>query len=1088
MNDPRLTFTVLHQASPTLPSYFTTNIKDSDVYSCHWSIFAEGVRQTKEIYDRKEYAPLIIPASWKATKEGFHNEPSSNFHTKKSANNVLDWYMLPVDVDEVLTIEKAKKLFKKYSYVGYTTYNHTLKKNKFRLLFPLAQPISNHDFQMRKDAIRDFIDCADKASLNASQGFYLPSCHEGNKEEANNWINHGEFLDLNTFNVDTTKVDEPLPVKKWEVVSEIDLSTHHEALEYLMTFIQDELSMKGDHKDCLVLHSILNSFLVSDGEHENILRTFKRVDSKHNIHATIKTANPKFGGIGSMVNLFKRLGVLDSFDMKKFKTLSGIITRDTTSDYIGAGQTSCIKNYTLSNNVVTQTVTEDLLSFNETKIFKNVGDILTDGSFMRGINILDAPTNSGKTYLFTNILKRKRILIVPTKSLVEQISSTGNIDKCYEKMAFPKKSQAVVMTYDKIQLFMNLVDSGDINKQDYDLFVDEAHNLYSSYSYRPTAMNSVLRAITLLYFEKVILMSGTLREEFLPKIKISQRINITRDVPVKQVCNVIHTNGWVNFIQENTSKDHLTLILINDKMKGRSLSDELLKIGIRSQVFNANNQSDIDNIEMLSNEFVKDDINALIFTSIGVEGLNIKNINIKKIIAVGDHSSATLEQLKNRARSCNPELFLIKKIIQDKGYVRNINIRKKLKSADNYLNYANGELENANKYDKKSVAKQININLKSLPSDLEYIIGFDPIELNFFTSNLGLAAYLYDVDCSNEKYNEPLFTLHMNNYNFTLNKEIIKYDDPINVDAISKVLKQNEIDSKSSLYVDLMNKHVTSNKDIVTIANDLERNIDHDTDEKIIDFDDFVKVHDLMKKSSMLARFYTHTTAINIVTKCISDPSFFDIAYSYAQQIVNHAWIRGQFEDQFKVNETYSPREVLTKFGIIEAQNKPHGEVEFDKCRGVIKMSKYLARLFSIKKPRIDNGDGKVVHYKIISHNPLGLNAEVPSVINIFPPKLSAQDLSKAVDYNRWIRITVLRKLVDAHCSGQYPNDASFMGTLKDHFLMEERCLKSGIKYYKFMSLIKKAPEIITSTGNFRAKHQIISSEEIQQADLKTAT
>lgn len=1064
MNNPTLKFTILHQSSPQQPTYKNISINNSDRYTSTWIDFSNTLKQSKSIYIKKEYAPMIIPVTWKGIDS--NEKKLLDQFTSKSSSNVLDWYMLPVDIDAILTIEKAKELYKSYSYIGYTTYNHSLKKHKFRLLFPLSKPISNSDFLMRKDAIQDFIGTADSSSLNVSQGFYLPSSNENNYEESSIWVNDGTFIDLNTFEINESKAKAKVSIKNWNIESEIDLSTNFDATLYLKTFIKDELSMLGDHKDCLLLQSILNSFSVPDTDHEDILIGFKRFDSKHNIRSTIKTAKPKFGGLGSMINLFKRFGVFKNFDLQKFKRLSGINTSDTNKSYIGMSQPNCIETHVLSNKIETQIVKEGLLSFENATKFKCVGDILNDSSFVRGINILDAPTNSGKTYLFSHILKRKRILIVPTCSLVEQISSSNNIDKCYEKMPFPKNSQAVVMTYDKIKVFMSLVDAGEIEKQDYDLFVDEAHNIYSSYSYRPITMDAVLKAITHLYFEKVILMSGTLREDFLPKISINKRINISREVPVKQVCNVIHTNSWVDFVLNNINHEDLTLVLINNKIKGESLSNELKNRGVMSQVFNSDNQDNLDNKEMLGNECVKENVNVLIFTSIGVEGLNIKNENIKKIIAVGDHSSASLEQLKNRARVCNPELFLVKNINEKQGYVRSINIEKKLQSAENYINFANGELKNTNKYHRSSLIKQIQINLKSLPSDLSYIIGFDSIENCFFSSNLGLAAYLYDVDCTNESYNYNLFCLHMGNYNFTINKEIIKYENVIDVDAKSKALKNSEIQSKTQIYSTLMSKYIRCNRGLVMLNSSLEDCINCNTDEKIMDFDDLIKIQDLLKKSSILARYYSHTTVLNIMTKYISDQVSFDKALNYAQQVINHSWIRCEFEDHFEVNNIYSPFDLENNFLKIEANNKQYGDVDFNKCRTIIGMSKYLGKLFTINKLRIDNGNGKKVHYKIVSHNPLGPDVEVPTVIDIFPPNLNVQTLSSTVDFNRWIRITDLRLLVHNCCTGRYSDDEAFISTLKDNFQISERCLKSGIRYYKFLSEKKMSSEPESNLSN----------------------
>lgn len=306
----------------------------------------------------------------------------------------------------------------------------------------------------------------------------------------------------------------------------------------------------------------------------------------------------------------------------------------------------------------------------------------------------------------------------------------------------------------------------------------------------------------------------------------------------------------------------------------------------------------------------------------------------------------------------------------------------------------------------------------------------------------------------------------MGNYNFTINKEIIKYENVIDVDAKSKALKNSEIQSKTQIYSTLMSKYIRCNRGLVMLNSSLEDCINCNTDEKIMDFDDLIKIQDLLKKSSILARYYSHTTVLNIMTKYISDQVSFDKALNYAQQVINHSWIRCEFEDHFEVNNIYSPFDLENNFLKIEANNKQYGDVDFNKCRTIIGMSKYLGKLFTINKLRIDNGNGKKVHYKIVSHNPLGPDVEVPTVIDIFPPNLNVQTLSSTVDFNRWIRITDLRLLVHNCCTGRYSDDEAFISTLKDNFQISERCLKSGIRYYKFLSEKKMSSEPESNLSN----------------------
>jgi len=618
-----------------------------------------------------------------------------------------------------------------------------------------------------------------------------------------------------------------------------------------------------------------------------------------------------------------------------------------------------------------------LIYIDETKR-NTVGDVISDDSFPVGVSILNSPTNSGKTYLFKHVLKNPRILIAPTKALVDQIvSGDNNIAKCYDRMPFPVGSSVIVMTYDKVKTFIQEVNNGvRVNKQDYDLYIDEAHNLYSSYNFRYRTMEVVYRSISELYFKKVVLMSGTMRDEFLPNLKIDKKITISRKNEKHQKCSVVKTNSWVKYIRDSLNKDTLTLILLNNKNKGKTLSSLLERDGYKTQLFNADNQKELNNREMLTNEEVKSDVNALIFTSIGVEGLNINNFKINKVFAIGHYPSAVLEQLKNRARKTSPELIILKTLnCDDDGYIRWIDVDKRLASAKRYVDFANLELSSTVDEKRKGLASCLLSSVKSLPSDLQYTVAYNYKARKFFVSKLGLASLLYHVDCSNEEHNNELFELHMKNYNFNISNRTV-----ILAENETKELEKEVIKLREEEKSELISKY---NKAMVNPENSTERlrytaqvinnnGKDPDYGNKIEGIEELEEVSDLIIKSSILSKYYSYEDLQEIIIGYIKDDNVFDMAKDYGEQIRDKAWIRPKLEDEFKLDHWYSIHEVRSKLKLIEELARNDIKADFNGLGSNIAISNYLHRMFSVEKNRITKNGKKVMHYCINSYNPIG--------------------------------------------------------------------------------------------------------------------
>lgn len=117
---------------------------------------------------------------------------------KRCKDNVKEIYALLLDVDGTKTIAEAEALWGEYEYFIYSTHRHHTKEtnyvDKFRIVMPLATPMTAEEFTSRRDAMIEYFG-VDKASFTISQAFYLPSCSSENQAHAFARVNPGVRFD-----------------------------------------------------------------------------------------------------------------------------------------------------------------------------------------------------------------------------------------------------------------------------------------------------------------------------------------------------------------------------------------------------------------------------------------------------------------------------------------------------------------------------------------------------------------------------------------------------------------------------------------------------------------------------------------------------------------------------------------------------------------------------------------------------------------------------------------------------------------------------------------------------------------------------
>jgi hypothetical protein len=115
-------------------------------------------------------------------------------YIRRCKENVDKIYCLLLDVDGTQTLEESVNLWQNYEFLIYSTHSNSLNKEKFRLVIPLKEPMTNIEFDKRHDSMVEILG-VDGASFTISQCFYLPTYSKENKDLAFIYHNKGEYFD-----------------------------------------------------------------------------------------------------------------------------------------------------------------------------------------------------------------------------------------------------------------------------------------------------------------------------------------------------------------------------------------------------------------------------------------------------------------------------------------------------------------------------------------------------------------------------------------------------------------------------------------------------------------------------------------------------------------------------------------------------------------------------------------------------------------------------------------------------------------------------------------------------------------------------
>jgi hypothetical protein len=172
-------------------SIFQAYIHPSEVVECTFPEFVEFMTKNQSELDVKESGMLFNLCSFVANPEPPTAERFNPALTpwpresliRRCKQNIQEIYALMLDIDGTMTLDQAVAQWADYEFFLYSTHGNTRTKEKFRLVVPLAVPLTADDFDSRHSAMIAAFN-VDGASFTMSQAFYLPSYSAVNRDIA----------------------------------------------------------------------------------------------------------------------------------------------------------------------------------------------------------------------------------------------------------------------------------------------------------------------------------------------------------------------------------------------------------------------------------------------------------------------------------------------------------------------------------------------------------------------------------------------------------------------------------------------------------------------------------------------------------------------------------------------------------------------------------------------------------------------------------------------------------------------------------------------------------------------------------------
>lgn len=285
--------------------------------------------------------------------------------------------------------------------------------------------------------------------------------------------------------------------------------------------------------------------------------------------------------------------------------------------------------------------------------------------------ILWADTGMGKTTWACTFSDDKRIMLVPTVGALKNIETKYGAATFYEgNKVVCADDTLIVCTYSSAPKLFSLIQTWEGGLSNYTLIVDEQHNfaVSSAKDYRNSELNFVMDYIH--YFKKRVFMTGTLFPVEHPSIKNLKIHRVKWSNQTQKNASIVWCEDKYKAVEKNLVRGKKNIIYLQDKRMNKQLGkliDYLRKKNWNSiYLLNANEKNEPHFKKLVTTEYLEQDAEVVITTSVTVEAINILDMDVETVQFLTFENPRLMEQMVNRMRKKLPSnIYIYKKVRRD---------------------------------------------------------------------------------------------------------------------------------------------------------------------------------------------------------------------------------------------------------------------------------------------------------------------------------------------------------------------------------------------------------------------------------------
>ncbi|CEQ26526.1 putative deoxyribonuclease [[Clostridium] sordellii] len=415
------------------------------------------------------------------------------------------------------------------------------------------------------------------------------------------------------------------------------------------------------------------------------------------------------------------------------------------------------------------------------------------------INLLIAPTGSGKSYTMINTLKDlniKALFILPNASNVQQAMVEYNIPGAYGNDLSPiramENGNIVAMTWDKTKQLKA------VDLSEYIIVIDEIHQTFTDL-YRSEAIKAL--------YDITDRCKGRIDITATPnKLDFKIYDTITEYKQLEQTNYKVTTYNGIDtkLIIDILNKSNKSALLMNDKSTLKYISENINKA---NEVVKSDNKDDnklYNNIMINSN---MGEYETLLNTSVIVAGVNINEPNVTDIVIVGFKDIGTIKQYMARFRGLKEVNVHIFNTYKEECNIYSIEwlVKRNMQGFKSVVETLNNSIKPTNEFD------LVASTVKAIKTDDN--IYFDDIEGIYKVNDFTVRGNTY-----RNYYNDRT----IENFNVLLGEY---FDDIKTYGSVEEQLKEElkehraELKESKEMALDILSKH----KDILVGYSDIAK-------------------------------------------------------------------------------------------------------------------------------------------------------------------------------------------------------------------------------------------------------------------------